>query len=132
MLSALDTNVLVRYLTMDDPEQGRRAEALIDGGAEGGARFFVAQVVLCELVWVLTRTFGFARPQIAAALSGILGGAQFIVEDADLARRALQRYAAGSADFADYLIAERARQAGCQEVATFDKALLREEGFTQP
>jgi predicted nucleic-acid-binding protein len=35
-MTGLDTNVLVRYLTQDDPAQSRRANALIDGAAAVG------------------------------------------------------------------------------------------------
>lgn len=46
--------------------------------------------------------------------------------------RALNAYERGRADFADYLIREHARRAGCDNVATFDKALLKEPGFIAP
>ena len=50
----------------------------------------------------------------------------------DQLTRAHAAYAAGKGDFADYLVREHARGAGCDEVATFDKVLLRERGFTAP
>jgi predicted nucleic-acid-binding protein len=68
----------------------------------------------------------------ANALGGLLHAAQVVVEDVALAYRALARYQAGSADFADYLIAERAVAAGCDEVATFDKKMLAGSGFVEP
>ena len=46
--------------------------------------------------------------------------------------RALSAFARGTGDFADYVTRERAREAGCTEVATFDRALLREDGFVAP
>jgi predicted nucleic-acid-binding protein len=54
------------------------------------------------------------------------------VEDSPVARRALDRYEAGGADFADCIIAERAASAECESVATFDRKLLREPGFVEP
>ena len=93
---------------------------------------FVSHVVLCELTWVLGRAFDLSKDDLVAALSGLLRTAQLLVEEADLAARALERYARGAAGFADYLIAERAAAAGCEGVATFDRKLLREEGFIRP
>jgi predicted nucleic-acid-binding protein len=42
-------------------------------------------------------------------------------------KRAIDSYAAGPADFADYLIAERAVANGCSAVATFDRALMTDQ-----
>ncbi len=125
----LDTNVLVRYLVEDDAAQALRAAALIEQMIAEGTRIFVGHIVLCELVWVLKRAYGRSRPEIAAALHAVLRTAQFVVEDVDLAYRALERYRTGAADFADYLIAERAASAGCTRVATFDRKLQADERF---
>ncbi len=129
---ALDTNVLVRYLMMDDPEQSRRAAAFIDGIADAGDRMYVSHVVLCEVSWVLGRAYRMSKANLVSALSAMARTAQFTVEDPDIAGRALRRYQSGGADFADYLIAERARAAGCERLATFDRKLLAEDGFIQP
>ncbi len=129
---ALDTNVLVRYLTDDDADQARRAGALLEGVAGGDERLFVSQVVLCELVWVLRGAYGRPKSDVLLALEGLISSAQLLVQDADLALRALDQYRRGKADFADYIIAESARAAGCSEVATFDHELLAEDGFVAP
>jgi len=129
---ALDTNVLVRYLTWDDAEQAAQAQALIDGAVERAEQLFVGHVVICEVAWVLGRVYRLPKPDVVAALSGLLRAAQLVIEEADLANRALRRFKHGGADFADYLIAERAAAAGCEQLATFDGKLLEEEGFFRP
>lgn len=129
---ALDTNILVRYLTEDDAEQAARAAALFEEAVERDERLFVPHIVLCELVWVLASAYHRPRKDIVAALKGLLSAAQLNVEDAELAHRALARYATGPADFADYLIGERAMAAGCDEVATFDRKLAGEPGYSEP
>ncbi|MCB9543689.1 MAG: type II toxin-antitoxin system VapC family toxin [Myxococcales bacterium] len=128
----LDTNVLVRYLADDDPEQSGRAAALIEGAADRGEALYLSGVVLCEVVWVLRGPYKRGREEIAGALDLVLRSAAFVIEDLDLTRRAWERYAAGGADFADYLIAEKSLSAGCDRVATFDRKLLRERGFAEP
>lgn len=52
--------------------------------------------------------------------------------DVDGLVRALEGFVTGKGDFADYVIKEHARTAGCDEVATFDRALLKETGFVAP
>lgn len=128
----LDTNVLVRYLVEDEEEQAGRAAALIEKAADQDERLYVPQVVLCEVAWVLASAYGRSRAEVAAALKAIVRTAQFVIEDADLAHRALARFEAGTADFADYVVAESAAAAGCDRVATFDRVLPREGGFVRP
>ena len=128
----LDTNVLVRYLVEDDEEQAARAAAFIEGISDRGEKLYVPHVVLCELVWVLASAYGRSRRDLAEALKAIVQTAQLVVEDVDVAHRALARFEAGAADFADYIVAERSAEAGCEWVATFDKKLLTEDGFVKP
>ncbi len=128
----LDTNVIVRYLVEDDEEQAARAAALIEGAANRGETLFIAQIVLCELAWVLGAAYGRSRLEVARALKAVLRTAQFVVEDVDLAHRALARFEEDRGDFADYVVAERAFGNGCERVATFDKRLLAEDSFFAP
>jgi predicted nucleic-acid-binding protein len=129
---AVDTNVLVRLVAADDKAQLDAAVALVREQAARHERLWVSKVVLCEFVWVLGRAYGHRRSRIAEALAGILRLPHFVVEDAAAVAGALARFETGRGDFADYLIAESASRAGCRHVATFDKALLREDGFVAP
>jgi len=126
---ALDTNVLVRYLVEDDREQSERAATLIDGALDTGEPLFVPQLVLAELVWVLTRAYEFRRAEVADLLRRLAHAKQLFIEDIDDVHRALDAYARGKADFADYLIREKAHRAGCEGLVTFDRKLLDEDGF---
>ncbi|MEZ4265769.1 MAG: type II toxin-antitoxin system VapC family toxin [Myxococcota bacterium] len=124
----LDTNVLVRYLVDDDEEQANAAAILLSSGEQ----FYVSHIVLCESVWVLRSSYRRQRHEVADALQALLRSPQLSIQAPHVAERALARYASGTADFADYLIAEDATAAGCATVATFDKKLLAESGFVRP
>ena len=128
----LDTNVLVRLLMGDDEDQSRRAEALVVAAADRGEPMFVSHVVLCEVTWVLSSVYRVPKAVLLDTLADVLRTAQFVIEDPEVAARALRRCRQGKADFADYIIAERAIEAGCERVATFDGTLLKEKGFTAP
>jgi predicted nucleic-acid-binding protein len=122
-LTGIDTNVLVRYLTQDDPRQSRRASAFVAEAMSGGERLFVGAVVLCELVWVLHGAYVFDRRTISMALERILATAQLEIDQKDVVREALEDYRTGGGDFADYVIGRRGREAGCEKTATFDRRL---------
>ena len=122
-MTGLDTNVLVRYLTQDDPSQARRANALVADALAKGGRCFVGGVVLCQLVWVLRGAYGFDKATIVTVLERLLATAQFTIDEKDVVRRALEDYREGKGDFADYLIGYDGQEAGCQATATFDRRL---------
>jgi predicted nucleic-acid-binding protein len=77
----LDTKVLVRYLTQDDPAQAQKATQVIEEGAAQGEVFYITSIVLCELVWVLEDAYGYSRGDIPAVLDHILRTAQFRVDN---------------------------------------------------
>ncbi len=122
----------MRFLVQDDERQARRAPALVDGLARKDDRAFVSDIVLCELVWVLGRSYGFARTEIATVLRRLVAARQLAFDSTDRVLRALAAYEQGSGDFADYMLREHARSAGCSTVTTFDRKLLGSELFTAP
>ncbi len=120
---ALDTNVLVRLVIGDDPEQAEAVGRLLSAPGE---TFFIADLVLAELAWVLTGRYGFTRPDVVEVLSSLLNRADVVFEDEDRIRSAVRRYSNGL-DLADGLILGRAKAAGCSRLATFDDSLLRRD-----
>ncbi len=114
---AIDTNLIVRYLTPDDPDQASRAKAVIDGGA-----VFVPLTVVLEVEWVLRSAYGFRAPEVIRALRAFAGLPTVSVEDSDLVAAALDLVARGM-DFADAL--HLGRSSHCEGFATFDRKLVK-------
>ncbi|MEH1971018.1 PIN domain-containing protein [Nostoc sp.] len=122
----LDTNILVRYLTKDDEKQWKQAAEII----EGGEQCFVANIVLCELVWVLRgNPYKFSKEEISNTIDLMLQCSVFELENRSIVYQALQRFKQGSADFSDYLIGAIAEDSGCSSTVTFDRKLRSEKGF---
>lgn len=114
---AIDTNVVVRYLAADHPEQSRKAKALIDG-----EDVFVSTTVLLESEWVLRSVYGFSSADVAKALGAFAGLPNVTVEDAALAAKALG-WAAQGMDFADALHLVKAH--GCEAFVSFDRRFAK-------
>ncbi len=129
---ALDTNVVVRILMDDDPEQGALARRLVERALDEGAALFVPLIVVCETVWVLETVYRVSRGSVAEAVSWLLTAEQLQIERQEEVARALTAYAGSRADLADILIRERARTHGAQAVATFDRSLDGLPGFVSP
>ncbi|MBM6583339.1 type II toxin-antitoxin system VapC family toxin [Microvirga sp. BT689] len=114
---AIDTNVVVRYLTGDHPEQSSQARALIDGHD-----VFVCTTVLLETEWVLRGAYGYAPAQIGEALRAFAGLPRVSLEDPASAATALDWMAQGM-DFADAL--HLAAAEGCTVFVSFDRRFAK-------
>jgi len=116
----LDTNVLVRYLTLDDARLTALAVGIFDS-LSADSPGFVSLVVIIELVWVLESSYEFGKDRIIEMLDALLRSQELAVERADAVRQAMRRFAASGADFADCLIDRCCQEAGCQYTVTFDR-----------
>jgi predicted nucleic-acid-binding protein len=116
----LDTNVLVRYLTLDDPVQARAAVKLVDSLTADEAGF-LSLVVIAELAWVLETSYAFNKDSLVQVFEMLLRSRELIVEQKQTVAQALQLYASGKAGFVDYLIERVAHAAGCEYTFTFDQ-----------
>ena len=116
-MRAVDTNVIVRYLTNDDPKQAAKARTLI-----GHEPIFVPRTVLLEVEWVLRSVYDFPSARIISALRALAGLPGIMVEDASLIAKGLDWTEEGM-DFADAL--HLSACAKCEAFLTFDKRLAR-------
>jgi predicted nucleic-acid-binding protein len=119
-VKGLDTNVIVRYLTRDDPHQTHRATRYIERECTPETPCFVNDIVLCELFWVLSRAYRIDRRKIHHMMETLLTSLEFAFADKLLVWSAQHAYAEGH-DFADALIAAINRKHGCAATATFDE-----------
>lgn len=122
-MRAVDTNVLVRLVTRDDPGQVLSSETFVAPGA------WVSQLVLAETVWVLDAVYDRTAEQIALALDMLLSHEKLSLQDADVVSAALSLFRKRPAlGFSDCLALEIARKAGHLPLGTFDRDLARLEG----
>lgn len=117
-MRAIDTNVLVRLLTRDDPKQVTDAERFVGHGA------WVSHLVLTEAMWVLESVYERRPTEIATAVAMLLEHRHLVLQEPDVVAAALARFEARpSLGFPDCLILEVARKAGHLPLGTFDRGL---------
>jgi predicted nucleic-acid-binding protein len=112
---AIDTNIIVRLLTNDDPDQAARARTLV-----AASDVFVATTVLLETEWVLRAAYHQSKNDVISALRAFAGLPTVTLEDPVRVEAALT-LAAGGLDFADAL--HLAGAEGCEAFITFDRRL---------
>ena len=124
---ALDTNVLVRFLTQDDDAQFQVAADLIEGCTRD-LPGYVCREVMIELVWVLERAYKYPREEIADALLRIVTASQLSVENAQDIASIVNLYRDEGYDFADLMIRQAAQRTESRTLKTFDQKLARLDG----
>ena len=127
-MTGLDTNVVVRYLTHDDPVQTAKAVRVINSLAQESPGF-LSMVVMAELVWVLEVSYQFNKDQIEEVLEALLRSKELVIERAEIVWQALRMFSASSADFSDCLIERCGHAAGCHHTATFDQRAAKGAGM---
>jgi predicted nucleic-acid-binding protein len=116
----IDTNVLVRYLTHDDPTQTAAAMRVMNS-LSFDSPGFLSLIVIAELVWVLAISYRYQKNEIGQVLENLLRSKELVIERADIVSQAFRAFSTGRADFADYLIERCAQVVGCQFTVTFDR-----------
>ncbi len=116
-MRAIDTNVVVRFLTEDNKREAKIARAVIEAGD-----VFVPIAVCLECEWVLRSGYGFTPAQIADGLRGLAGLSGVFVEEPMALATALDWISEGL-DFADAL--HLAKSDGCAAFLSFDKKLAK-------
>ena len=117
-MRAVDTNILVRLLTRDDPKQVASAETCIAKGA------WVSHLVLAEAAWVLSSVYELNSVGVATAVEMLLSHKSLSLQDSVVVEAALKHFRKKpSVGFSDCLVLEIARKAGHLPLGTFDKDL---------
>ncbi|MFZ0957919.1 MAG: type II toxin-antitoxin system VapC family toxin [Candidatus Sulfotelmatobacter sp.] len=116
----LDTNVLVRFLTHDDPVQTPAAIKLMRS-LSSASPGFVSLVVIAELSWVLKSLYNFERSEMELVLENLLRSDALLVERSEIVWQALRKFKTSNAGFSDCLVERSGHAAVCIYTATFDK-----------
>lgn len=117
-MRAIDTNIVVRLITQDDPAQATIAQSLLHDP------FLILPTVVMEAVWVLTSSYRMPRADVSRHLRKLLGYPLAQLVSGDEMLWALDRFATG-ADFADMLHLAFAAEHDASAFITFDRTLLK-------
>ncbi len=122
-MRAVDTNVLIRLITRDDPRQAAFADHFVAPGA------WVSMLALAETTWVLTTVYKLSAAQLATTVEMLINHNELVLQDSDVVTDALELFRSRPAlGFSDCLMLHIARKAGHLPLGTFDRNLGRLAG----
>ena len=125
----LDTHILVRYLTQDDPSQSPKATEIVERRLTEENPGFVTVVEILETVWVLDRAYKLAAHEMASAVERVLQADVLVVENEQEIFTAMVALKEGQGSFADAVISALGARACCSHTLTFHGKALRLPGF---
>jgi predicted nucleic acid-binding protein len=117
----IDTNILVRHLTGDPPQQAARATKFLAEADE----LLLADLVVAELVYVLESFYEVPRQHVAELVRSIIAFPAIVALDPPMLLRALEMYETDRLDFAEAYLVAQAERSGVGVVASFDKTIDR-------
>jgi predicted nucleic acid-binding protein len=117
----VDSNVLVRHLTGDPPDQAKRATGFLRDAEE----LVLVDLVIAEVVYVLESVYEVERERVSELVRAILGFPAVVVLDRLLLLRVLELYEQYLIHFAESYLAACAEASGVGVVASFDRAIDR-------
>ena len=115
-MTGVDTNILVRFLTGDDPGQSEKARVVLKR-----ADIVIAETVMLETEWVLRHAYGFETKAIHGAFVKLCGLPNISLPNAHRMQIAFQWYKDGM-DFGDAL--HLAASQACESFFSFDRKLI--------
>jgi predicted nucleic-acid-binding protein len=122
-MRAVDTNVLVRIIVRDDPDQAAAADLFVEKGA------WVSILAVAEASWVLSSVYGLSSGKLATVIEMLLEHKDLTLQDADVVTAALGVFRSRPAlGFSDCLMLQLAHKAGHLPLGTFDRGLSKADG----
>lgn len=116
-MTLIDTNVILRYLLNDIPEQTDKAAEIITGGA------FTLNEIIAEVVYVLVKLYNVPRKEIKDIISPLFD--EIYIDEKDIIISALEKFSKSKFDFVDCVLLARKSILG-ENIFTFDKKLANQ------
>jgi predicted nucleic-acid-binding protein len=124
----LDTNLVIRYVAQDDPEQSAKATQLMENLSSENPGF-LPLVALVEIVWVLAGRYAASKADTIKIIETLLRTKELYLEQSETVWRALRLFASSNADFGDCLIERSCDNAKCTYTATFNAKAAKTAGM---
>jgi len=129
-MSALDTNILIRFLVGDDEVQAGKVYALLKQAETEKKELFVPLLVVQELIWVLESVYDIARKDILDSIDDLLLMPVLQFEQQAALHQFIHHARKTNYDLADLLIAHSVREQGGDTTLTFDRKASKYALFT--
>jgi len=120
-MKAIDTNILIRFLTGDDELQAKKVYSIFKKAESEKKELFVPLLVVLEMIWVLESVYEVSRIKILESISDLLLMPVLKFDHQSVLQQLVLSAQGNRYDLSDLLIAHSAKVNGCETVITFEK-----------
>jgi predicted nucleic-acid-binding protein len=128
-MKAVDTNILIRFITKDDENQAKLVYQLFKQAEQTEQKLFVPLLVVLEVIWVLQSIYEILDLEIVKALSDLLAMPVLLFESESVIQNFIDSAIQTKFDLSDLLIAHSVYLSDCESIFTFDKKAAKFEYF---
>ncbi len=119
-MTLLDTNIILRFLTWDDPQKARRCEHLFQKVADGKETLFTTTLVIAEVIWTLEKAYKLPKAKVVPLVQKILNTPNIELDEKDILLAAIGLYELKKIDFIDAYNAITAEANNIHSIYSYD------------
>jgi len=116
-----DTNLFIRFLTNEPPDQAEKARRLLRNISNGKYELYICDLVTAEIIYVLESVYHLTKKEVAEKLLAIAEHENVIMENQTIILNALELYTEKNLDFTDAYLVCHALKSGYDKICTFDE-----------
>lgn len=116
----LDTNIIIRYLTNDDPKKADLCEKLFEQTKKGKQELFISDLVVAETVWILESAYNYHKDKLTSCIQKLLNTPNIKSENKDLLLNAITLYQLEDIDYIDAYNATIMENKKIKEIYSYD------------
>jgi predicted nucleic-acid-binding protein len=121
----VDTNIFLRYLTDDVPDQAQQVDQLLRRAKQGEIELHTSVLIIAEIVWTLETYYRLAPIEVQDRIMAILNTPGLRVEHGELVAKAMILYADANIDFVDVFNGMWMQEHGLASAITFNTKHFR-------
>lgn len=117
----IDANIILRFLTNDNPEKASACEALLLRVEPGQEEVFLPDLVIADIVWTLEKFYQVDKSRIREMIIPILAAKGMTCTSKGRVLLALEKYAKKNVDWTDAFVAAQMMECGYEEIYSYDR-----------
>lgn len=119
-MTFLDTNIILRYLTWDDPKRAKKCESLFKRAVEGKEILYTTTLVIVEIIWALEKAYKLPKNEVITYIQKILNTSNIIIDEKDILLAAIGLYELKKIDFVDAYNAVSMEAKSIESIYSYD------------
>ncbi len=124
----IDANIILRFLTNDEPKMAQDCQSLLQKAEENREQLYLPDIVLADIVWMLEKFYKLRKSEIRELILPVIGLRGMRCNSKTTIRRALHIYVERNIDWTDAFVAASMLSAGQEEIYSYDRDFDKIEG----